>query len=308
MLKKLILIVLFTLCNNSQVLAATDLSVAEKAEIQKAIDEYQERPWELGLAAGYGVRTNPLINSDDIPMYAVINAAWFGDWFFFDNGDLGVTVHESEKLSVSFIAHINDERAVFEWLNNSTLGIQFTPEAGGDFSPPINESDEAAESSSSSPELTEEEREQIEIPKRSLAVDGGLEIGYAGDWGDLQLQILTDLSFAHKGAEVWASYAYPWQHGNWKIVPSIGVNWKSHNLLNYYYGVRNSEAEFNRPAYTARSGFNGFVKLSAAYHFNDHWGVVGVAKYETLSRSIRRSPIVDQNSIETLFIGLMYKF
>ena len=308
MFKNLILIVLFTLCNNKMLSAAPSLSAAEEAEIQKAIESYQERPWELGLAAGYGVRTNPLIHSDDIPMYAVINAAWFGDWFFFDNGDLGVTVHESDKLSINFIAHINGEREVFEWLNNSRLGIHFATGAAADFSPPANDSSGTEESSLFPPEVTENLQEQIEIPKRNLAVDGGLEIGYADVWGDLQLQILTDLSFTHKGAEVWASYAYPWQHGNWKIVPSVGISWKSHNLLNYYYGVRNSEVRLNRPAYTARSGFNGFVKLSLAYHFNEHWGIVGVAEYEALSRSIRRSPIVDQNSIETLFIGLMYNF
>lgn len=289
MFKKLILIALFVLCNDKELLAAAKLSAVDEAEIQKAIELYEERPWELGLAAGYGVRTNPLVNSDDIPMYAVINAAWFGDWFFFDNGDLGVSVHESEKLSVNFIAHINDEREVFEWLNNTRLGVQFF----------------GVEAASLIEDIAEE---QIEIPKRNLAVDGGLEIVYADDWGDLQLQVLTDLSFAHKGAEIWASYAYPWRHGNWKIVPSIGINWKSHNLVNYYYGVRNSEDRINRPAYTAGSGFNSFVKLSIAYRFSDNWGVVGVAEYETLSRSIRRSPIVDQDSIETLFIGLMYSF
>lgn len=315
---KRLFIVLIALCHNSLLLAASALSAVDQAEIQKAIKSYKERPWELGLAAGYGVRTNPLVNSDDIPMYVVINAAWFGDWFFFDNGDLGLNVHESEKFSVNFIAHVNDEREIFEWLNNSRLGVQFIGGVGADTvggagldgaetvgldSVGIKEGNVMPP-----PELISELLGEVEIPKRSLAVDGGLEIGYADSWGDLQLQILTDLSFTHKGAEVWVSYAYPWRHGNWKIVPSIGINWKSHNLLNYYYGVRKSEERFTRPTYTAESGFNSFVKLSIGYRFNEHWGVVGVAEYETLSRSIRRSPIVDQNSIETLFIGIMYNF
>jgi outer membrane scaffolding protein for murein synthesis (MipA/OmpV family) len=153
-----------------------------------------------------------------------------------------------------------------------------------------------------------ENRESIEIPRRSFAVDGGLEIIYTDDWGDLQLQVLSDISFTHKGFEVWASYAYPWQHENWKLVPSLGINWKSSNLLNYYYGVRGGEETSVRSAYTATSGFNSFVKLSLSYRINDNWGIVGVAEYETLSRSIRLSPIVDRQSIETLFIGIMYNF
>jgi outer membrane protein len=330
-------------------MAEPDLSEEEQAEIKKAIEEYQERSWELGLAAGYGVRTNPLVNSDDIPMYAVINVAWFGDQFFFDNGDLGLTIHETEKLSVNFIAHVNDERGIFEWLNNSRLGVQFfASEASGDFSPPIDnqgmEEETPVEDNSSEynseleaemqeldccsdfdsetqtqddfppdnliadDERLNQNQETIEIPRRSFAVDGGLEIMYADDWGDLQLQVLSDISFTHKGVEVWVSYAYPWRHGNWKFVPSVGINWKSSNLLDYYYGVRKEEANQVRPAYRANSGFNSFAKLSLSYRINDNWGVVGVAKYEALSRSIRESPIVDSQSIETLFIGIMYNF
>lgn len=257
-------------------------------------------------------------------MYAALNIAWFGDWFFFDNGDLGVNVHEGSNLSVNFIAHLNDERVVFEWFKNVWLGgpsaIVPVPEGSNEH---LEESinDNQGESICC-PELAlppdadtdfptvviDEELDSVAIPKRSLAVDGGLEIIYAGDWGDIQLQVLTDLSFTHKGAEIWASYAYPWQYGNWKVVPSVGINWKSHNLLNYYYGIRDSEKQFNRSAYTAESGVNSFAKLSIAYRFNENWGVVGIAEYEALSRGIRRSPIVDKDGIGTLFIGLMYKF
>ena len=36
--------------------------------------------------------------------------------------------------------------------------------------------------------------------------------------------------------------------------------------------------------------------------------MVGVMEYEHLSASIRHSPIVNQESIKTAFIGLMYNF
>lgn len=291
----------FTYC--SVLLAEPKPTVDEEKEIQQAIEDYEESPWELGLAAGYGVRTNPLINSKDIPMYVVLNIAWFGDYLFFDNGDVGITAYESDKLSISFLSHINNEREVFEWLNNSQLGIQF---AGGesasatDFSPPQTENEAIA--------LDSENKKNIKAPKRSLAVDGGLEIIYVDDWGDFQLQVLGDISNTHNGVEIWVSYAYPWKSERWTIVPSFGVHWKSSNFLDYYYGIRDSEAEPNRPEYKAHSGFNSFARLAISYRITDNWGVTGVAEYEALSRSIRRSPIVDQDGIETLFIGLMYNF
>jgi outer membrane protein len=312
-------------------LAEPLLSVEEEAEIQQAIDAYDERSWELGLAAGYGVRTNPLVDAGNIPMYGMINIAWFGEQFFFDNGDIGFTVYETDKLSINLMAHVNNERGMFEWLNNSRLGVQLAsisafpsgvvdesidPDSDPEFDPELDEID---------PEFAEIEGvpksgghdfpignidflEAIETTKRSLSADGGVEMIYEDDWGDIQLQILSDISFTHKGFEVWASYAYPWQSGNWKVTPSVGLNWKSHNLLDYYYGVRPEEANFARPAYEASSGFNSFARLSISYRMTDHWGIVGVAEYEALSRSIRRSPFVDRQGIETLFIGIMYNF
>lgn len=293
MIQKLITIFLlgFSCCTAS--MAAPLLAIDD--EIQQAIDAYEERPWELGLAGGYGVRTNPLINSKDIPMYVVLNIAWFGDYLFFDNGDVGLSIHETDKLAINFIAHINNEREIFEWLNNSQLGIQFNAAGTSGFSPVVTDPDVIP-------------AKPVEAPGRSLAVDGGLEMIYADDWGDIQLQVLGDLTNTHKGFEVWASYAFPWQSGDWNIVPSVGLNWKSSHLLDYYYGIRDYEVEQNRPAYKGSSGFNGFARLSVAYHINDNWGITGIAEYETLSRSIRNSPIVDEDGIGTLFIGLMYNF
>lgn len=295
MAQKLMIVVLLYICDCTILFATPTDSTSDEQAIQQAIEDYEERAWEFGLAAGYGVRSNPLVNTDDVPMYLVLNIAWFGDYLFFDNGDLGLGLYETDKLSLSFIAHINNEREIFEWLNNSQLGIQFAstfnPDdpAGNGFFP-------------------DENLEPIKAPERSLAVDGGLELIVADDWGDFQLQVLTDLSNTHNGVEVWASYAYPWKYKNWKITPSLGINWKSRHLLDYYYGIRDSEANLFLPAYKASSGFNSFARLSVSYHINNNWGVTGIAEYEALSRSIRRSPVVDKNNITTLFIGLMYNF
>lgn len=299
--------------------------------VQQAIDEYEQSPWELGVAAGYGVRTNPLVNSEDIPLYAVLDIAWFGERFFFDNGDLGLTLHETDSLSISLIAHVNNERNVFSWLSNENFGVQLLSNTGASFADTAtdkqnidaiagsdrgavmeasasNSEDKHSDVAPNPRESVKVEAASVKIPRRGVAVDGGIELIYGGDWGDIQIQALSDWSFTHKGFEFWASYAYYWRFGNWRLSPSIGLNWKSSDLLDYYYGVRESEATSSRPAYHAASGFNSFARLSLAYRFNDNWSIVGVAEYENLSRSIRHSPIVDRDNIETLFIGLMYRF
>lgn len=277
------------------------VSADDELEIQQAIDAYKERPWEFGVSVGYGVHTNPLINSSDVPLYAVFNIAWFGDWLFFDNGDLGINFYEDEQLSLNMITHINNERVVFEWFNKGVHIFGF-PTAGGT-SP-----NEAASGNLSGAPGSQQNTGTIEIPDRHITVDMGMEVMYANEWGELQIQFLSDISFQHNGFEIWAAYTYPWRYGNWSLIPTAGFVWKSERLLDYYYGVHDDEAQPGLPAYQANSGTNAFVRLSIAYSLSNHWGIVGIFEYESLSKSIQNSPIVDSKSIETLFIGLTYQF
>ncbi len=70
---------------------ATASPVAPVAPFQPAPPE---RHWRLGAAVGYGERSNPLIQSEDIPVLIDLDIAWFGKRWFFDNGDVGVTLFD----------------------------------------------------------------------------------------------------------------------------------------------------------------------------------------------------------------------
>ena len=298
------------------------VSAAEdELEIQQAIAAYEERSWKFGISAGYGARTNPLANSSDIPLYLIFNMAWFGDWVFFDNGDLGLNFYEGDQFSFNVMTHLNNERSVFEWFNKGvrvfgvpTAGSTFNSETGLQNGAAGSADNEAFSSVHNLPEelsLQEQDiatNKAIAIPNRKVAVDAGLEILYTANWGEVQMQFLSDISFRHKGFEIWGSYTYPWQYGNLLLMPSVGFVWKSSHLLNYYYGVRYDEAQPGLPVYQASSGTNAFVRLSAVYNLTNHWGIVGVVEYESLSASIQHSPFVDKKSIQTYFIGLTYQF
>ncbi|NOQ15497.1 MAG: hypothetical protein GQ581_00385 [Methyloprofundus sp.] len=300
-------------------LVTSTVSADDELDIQRAIAAYEERSWEFGVSAGYGARTNPLVNSSDVPLYLIFNMAWFGDWVFFDNGDLGLNFYEGDKLSLNLITHLNNERSVFEWFNKG-VRVFGVPTAGASFAASVDEGDnqvagiEPFAAARNLPEelalqdLDLESSATIAIPDRKVAVDAGLEVLYTADWGELQMQFLSDISFRHKGFEIWGSYTYPWQYGNLSLTPSVGFVWKSSSLLNYYYGVRYDEAQSGMPAYQAGSGTNAFVRLAAVYHLSNHWGIVGVVEYESLSASIQDSPFVDKKSIQTYFIGLTYQF
>ena len=68
---------------------------------EEETEEATESRWRLGAAFGYGVRSNPLVQSDDIPIIVDLDIAWFGDRWFFDNGDLGVPTDEGGRLGLT---------------------------------------------------------------------------------------------------------------------------------------------------------------------------------------------------------------
>src|SRR5688572_8580079 len=72
-----------------------------------------ESRWRLGAAFGYGQRSNPLIQSDDIPVLVDLDIAWFGKRWFFDNGDVGLTVLDRPNSTTSMVARVNSDRVFF---------------------------------------------------------------------------------------------------------------------------------------------------------------------------------------------------
>src|SRR5690606_32809983 len=72
-----------------------------------------ESPWEIGIAMGYGKRSNPLIQSDDIDVLVDIDIAWYGERWFFDNGDVGFTVRDGRRTTLNLIGRVNSDRVFF---------------------------------------------------------------------------------------------------------------------------------------------------------------------------------------------------
>jgi outer membrane protein len=268
------------------------------------VQEYstQESPWRVGLSAGVGRRSNPLINADDIPIYLVVQLSYFGDRFFFDNGDFGWALTEGDHWQANLIAGIGGERSFYSFLNDGPVSISpgvLGLDAGLDPSP------EPAVGESDGPE---EVAPKVEAPERDLTVEGGIELLFSQGSSEFQLQLLTDISGQHHGQEAWGSWAVVHQSENWRIIPSIGLNWKSSAAANYYYGVESDEAQLGLPAYSVGSATNVFARLSMTYSLSEHWQIVSLLQYEKLASKISNSPSVEDDHVTTAYIGLYYEF
>lgn len=285
-----------------------------------AQDDDGERAWQLGLALGYGERDNPLVSGEHIDINAVVDFSWYGERFFFDNGDLGFTLREESTWALSLIGTFNNERQFYSYLTGKTFGLDsildnrfgLTGEAG---QPPRGEDgggrDPAillpggVDPSTLDPDYL---NASTELPDRDFAFNGGLEFLYISPMGDVQAQLLSDLSSTHEGQEAWLSWSKPWYTPNSEFTLTLGLEWKSDSLVKYYYGVRQDESFTGRPEYLGAAGTNRFVRFAARHRLGRHLSLVGMVEREFLSNAISDSPIVDRSDVDTFFAGLYYQF
>ena len=229
-------------------------------------DSATESRWRLGAAIGYGQRTNPLIQSDDIPIVVDLDIAWFGDRWFFDNGDLGLTVADNDTITASLVARVNSDRVFFGNTDTRFVAVDF---AG----------------------MPLAEAVEFEVPDRDYAVELGVEMLTDGSWGALQFSAFHDVSGTHEGFELYANYSYGWRSQRLYIEPSIGASYKSSNLNNYYWGVTDDEASVVVAPYEAEAGLNWQTRLMVGYQLSRHWSLSLVAEYERINDEAAASRI-----------------
>jgi outer membrane protein len=297
-----------------------------------AIAQDNDRSWNLAVALGYGERNNPLINGDTIDINAVVDFSWYGERFFFDNGDFGFLLHEARNYSFNLVATVNNERNFYNYLTGRTFGLDSIGDrfsmssAGPSLVPGPSGIDDEFAGTSSAHTIYDPEKafleamglpadtstafvnQNAELGDRDFALNSGVEFLYISPWGDVQAQILSDVSGTHKGQEAWLSWSHPWYTHNNEFTLTLGAEWKSSDLISYYYGVRPDEAFPGRPAYTGGSGTNGFIRFAARHALTKRWHLVGMVEREFLSSAISNSPIVDEAQVDTFFAGLYFNF
>jgi outer membrane protein len=141
---------------------------------------------------------------------------------------------------------------------------------------------------------------------RNWSVDGGVNIEAATPVGLFGTSIVTDLLGRSRGQEVEFRYLIMFPLLGFHLIPSGGVRWKSDNLVDYYYGVRPSEARPDRPAYEGHQAFDPFLRLVVRHNLTKHWSLFSDAQYEWLASEITNSPIVSKDYQLSVTTGVLY--
>lgn len=141
---------------------------------------------------------------------------------------------------------------------------------------------------------------------RDWGIDGGVRVMLKNEVVDVSATVLIDLSDTSTGQEVSLGLSKTLFAGF--LTPKVAATWSSENVVDYYYGVKASEAAAGRAAYSPNSTVNYNVGLTVAYPIGDKWALISDVQYQIFGDEIKDSPIVDKNGTFRLVLGTVYRF
>ena len=260
--------------------------------------------WELSLAIGAGVLTNPLNGGSNIPLILIPNVSYYGEKIFFENNALGYSIYDSNDFSLSAISLINRENSFFNRWHPSNIFVPSMAEA-------------STQDPSFIGEATDEDRSSLNVDLEEIADrEWALDAGVQGNWfispkSHLTMQVLHDINKTYNGFNGKIEFnhyfnAFDITNLNWRI--TTGVNWLSHQQVDYYYGLDKEDNIAKRYFYQGKSALNPYIKIHSVYKLNHNWRLTFTARSEFLSKSITNSPLVEDKVLETIFLGVVYAY
>ncbi|WP_160168588.1 MipA/OmpV family protein [Catenovulum agarivorans] len=273
----------------------------------------------LSVALGYGEKSNPLYKGDAFPLVIVPSIYYYGKNWYFDNGDLGVTLAEQQNFSVNLLASVNGEAAHFhDWHPaNILVSRQFvqidTPELGPEFD------DEQSPSAGGD----QSDKDEIEAPvdrvtekivydqvaKRKWSLDTGVQIHWFVQANhQVKFRWMYDVTGVHQGHNSQLEYSYKLVNNQWRHKFKIGLDWLSSDLVDYYYGISARDSQAENLWYQPGDALLPYIGYASGYKISQKWSWVLSAHYQQLTSEIERSPIVAKDYRYTLFTGMKYVF
>ena len=268
--------------------------------------------WQLQLAVGYGKRSALIVGEDDFKFYVAPNITYYGEQFFFDNGTLGYTLHQSENLAVSVVCELNP---FVKYFDDTHLNNLFFPVLDSSVSSPTEDSgDELMGSDDDSNDGAENAFQQVaeQLTERKWSADIGLQLNYFfNEEQQFNIKLMRDVSGLHQGWRLssnWSMSISDWLPENLYGQITLGLDWIDDKSADYYFSHISPEEYYYSYNYQAKSAFIPSIAVNLKKPITEQMSVVFYYKYQALGDGIKNSSIVKSNDIITQFIGVNYAF
>lgn len=147
------------------------------------------------------------------------------------------------------------------------------------------------------------------MERRKGSLDGYLNGKWRTPLVTVGVHYYHDLGDASRGgtASLRLSRGFRIGDGFW-LTPSIGAAWLDSDRVDYYYGVKQTEALLSRPAYTGRDTLNFNAGLVGFYRLPRSWSLLGGVFATRYGSGIAHSPIVEHRWSPMAYFGAGWMF
>jgi MipA family protein len=141
----------------------------------------------------------------------------------------------------------------------------------------------------------------------------GVWVGGKAEWENdlinVTAEVKRDASGDSKGSAFSVGLEKTWRFGNqFMLSPRIGATRYDKKYVDYYYGVLANEVRADRPAYLGKTAVTTEVGLRGIYvHDQNHSLMMNISSTR-LPDEIKKSPLVNRSSTNSVLMGYMYRF
>lgn len=246
---------------------------------------------KMSVSLGVGVISNPLYGADNIPLVVVPQVAYYGQNWFFDNGRLGYSFIQSHTHNISFVSEINPESRFFiDWHPQNIFPL--TTMSNNE----ILESQDV------------ESPRQINInniQKRRVVLDAGVSYVFVKQQQVFSAQLLHDVNSVYNSYRGSLQWQYHFDLKLLELKSTLGVNYKSAKLNNYFYGL--NSAEFSYGKIEVGSSWQPYAKIDARWPVGKANALRFHLAYYDYS-AMDSSPLFEHDYSMTAFIGFEHTF
>jgi len=147
------------------------------------------------------------------------------------------------------------------------------------------------------------------MDKRGSGILAGAKASWKTDVLNTTAEWTADVSGHSKGQRFELKIDKTWRLGPQVLLtPRLGATWLDKRYVDYYFGVRGTEATASRAAYTAKATLNTEIGLRTMYLFDRHHSMFLDLGVTGLGKEIKNSPLVDRSTENRVLVGYLYRF
>ena len=148
------------------------------------------------------------------------------------------------------------------------------------------------------------------LEDRDHSLDAGVTAKWSGSAGELEIELLTDVTDKSGGQQYSIQYGYPIHLGPTMVTPNVGATHLSDDTANYYYGTLDEEVARGVIDYEPDAATVPYVGLNVMHFFGERWTMFAFLKYSLLPDEIKDSPLLepDSDGSASVLIGVQRGF